>query len=159
MPWPGAASRSGSTWCWSATSTTTSPARLAEVDPSRWTRLPFLDRDELLRVYPALDLVALPSFYDGLPNVALEAAALGIALLTSDAGGLADLVTDGRTGVRFPAGDLNGCRHALDRAVRMDAPSRALLGKEAARTVEDGFTEQLETDAYLRVLDQVRPPG
>src|SRR5262245_42586566 len=41
------------------------------------TRLPFLDRFELLSVLPACDVVALPSFYDGLPNVALEAAALG----------------------------------------------------------------------------------
>ena len=84
---------------------------------------PFLDRYELLAVYAACDLVALPSFYDGLPNVALEAAALGIPLLASDAGGLADLVDD-EIGFRFPAGDAHGCRAAVHRAARV-RPRRA----------------------------------
>ena len=126
--------------------------RLDALDPSGWTRLDFLDRFELLRLYPALDLVALPSFYDGLPNVALEAAALGIVLLCSDAGGLADLVTDGRNGVAFVAGDVAGCREALDRAVGLDDADRAVLAKEGQRTVEADFTAVREADAYCRVL-------
>ena len=96
--------------------------------------------------------MALPSFYDGLPNVALEAAALGVPLLTSDAGGLADVVRDGRNGVRFRAGDVAACRDALDRAVRMDHADRAVLGKEARRVVETEFTAARETAAYGRVL-------
>lgn len=126
--------------------------RLGDLDPNGWTQLPFLDRFELLRLYPALDLVALPSFYDGLPNVALEAAALGIPLLTSDAGGLADLVIDGHNGVRFASGDVAACRDAIDRAVRLDDASRELLGKEARLTVEADFGEEREVDAYLEVL-------
>jgi glycosyltransferase involved in cell wall biosynthesis len=48
-------------------------------DTIAFTHLPFLDRFELLGLFPACDVIALPSFYDGLPNVALEAAALGMA--------------------------------------------------------------------------------
>jgi glycosyltransferase involved in cell wall biosynthesis len=132
--------------------------RLGRLDPSSWSRLGFLDRFELLRLYPALDLVALPSFYDGLPNVALEASALGVALIVSDAGGLADLVADGRNGIAFAAGDVAGCRDALDRAVRLDPAARALLGKEARRVVEAEFTVGAEADAYERVLRQVAAP-
>lgn len=133
--------------------------RLDSLGSTTWTRLPFLDRYELLRLYPALDLVALPSFYDGLPNVALEAAGLGIPLLASDAGGLADLVADGRNGIRFAAGDRAACRAALDRAVRLDDAAREVLGKEGRRVVETDFTEQQETDAYRRVLDETTPPA
>ena len=43
--------------------------------------LPFLDRFELLPWYAACDWIAIPSFYDGLPNVLAEAAALGIPLI------------------------------------------------------------------------------
>ena len=131
--------------------------RVSGLTATTWTRIPFLDRYELLRLYPALDLVALPSFYDGLPNVALEAAGLGIPLLASDAGGLADLVTDGRTGIRFAAGDRAACRAALDRAVRLDDAAREVLGKEGRRIVEADFTEQREAEAYLRVLAGVAP--
>ncbi|GAA1640521.1 glycosyltransferase family 4 protein [Actinoplanes couchii] len=110
--------------------------------------LPFQDRYQLLGVYAACDLVALPSFYDGLPNVALEAAALGVPLLASDAGGLADLVDD-EIGFRFPAGDPHACRAAVHRAAEADLTSR---GAAAARRVRERFTVAAETEGYLKVL-------
>src|SRR5262249_41001319 len=81
-----------------------------------WTHVPFLDRLELLRWYAACDVVAIPSLYDGLPNVALEAGALGVPLLASTAGGLADLVDAGDALV-FAPGDAPACRLALDVAL------------------------------------------
>lgn len=116
------------------------------------SRLPFLDRHDLLAWYPACDLIALPSFYDGLPNVALEAAALGVPLLASDAGGLGDLVVDGANGFAFPAGDAAGCRSAIDRALRAAVEDLAQLGKAARVTVERDFTAERETAAYAELF-------
>jgi glycosyltransferase involved in cell wall biosynthesis len=118
------------------------------------TVLPFQDRYQLLSVYAACDLVALPSFYDGLPNVALEAAALGIPLLASDAGGLADLVDD-EIGFRFPAGDPHACRAAVHRAAVATDESLTALGEAGARRVRDRFGVTGETDGYLKVLESV----
>ncbi|SDT23387.1 glycosyltransferase family 4 protein [Actinoplanes derwentensis] len=117
--------------------------------------LPFQDRYQLLGVYAACDLVALPSFYDGLPNVALEAAALGVPLLTSDAGGLADLVDDD-IGFRFPAGDPHACRAAVHRAAQATGEELAVLGAAAARRVRERFTVEAETEGYLKVLTAAR---
>ncbi|HWS39502.1 MAG TPA: glycosyltransferase family 4 protein [Actinoplanes sp.] len=117
--------------------------------------LPFQDRFSLLGVYAACDLVALPSFYDGLPNVALEAAALGIPLLTSDAGGLADLVDD-TIGFRFPAGDPHACRAAVHQAAQATGTTLASLGAAAARRVRERFTVDAETEGYLKVLAATR---
>ena len=61
------------------------------------TALPFLDRYELLPWYAACDFIAIPSFYDGLPNVLVEAAALGVPLIASRVDGMADVLTDGET--------------------------------------------------------------
>jgi glycosyltransferase involved in cell wall biosynthesis len=96
-------------------------------------------------------VVALPSFYDGLPNVALEAAALGIPLLASDAGGLADLVDD-RIGFRFVAGDAAGCRAAVHRAALSTSDELAALGAAAAERVRTDYSPRREVDGYLRVL-------
>ncbi|WIM99690.1 glycosyltransferase family 4 protein [Actinoplanes oblitus] len=120
-----------------------------------FTALPFQDRYQLLTVYAACDVIALPSFYDGLPNVALEAAALGIPLLASDAGGLADLV-DSSVGFAFPAGDPHGCRAALHRAALSDPDHLAALGEAGARRVRERFSVAAETDGYLKVLAAVR---
>jgi glycosyltransferase involved in cell wall biosynthesis len=115
---------------------------------------PFLDRYELLTVYAACDVVALPSFYDGLPNVALEAAALGIPLLASDAGGLADLVDD-TIGFPFRAGDAAGCRAAVHRAALCTSDELAALGAAAVARVRAHHDPAREVDGYLRVLSEV----
>ncbi|AEV84126.1 Glycogen synthase [Actinoplanes sp. SE50] len=119
------------------------------------TILPFQDRYQLLTVYASCDVIALPSFYDGLPNVALEAAALGIPLLASDAGGLADLV-DETIGFRFRAGDPHGCRSALHRAAEATDEQLGALGEAAARRVRERFGIARETDGYLKVLAATR---
>ncbi|MBW8485795.1 glycosyltransferase family 4 protein [Actinomadura parmotrematis] len=114
--------------------------------------LPFLERYDLPAVYAACDLVALPSFYDGMPNVALEGAALGVPLLASDAGGLAD-VADDAVGFTFRAGDEHGCRDALVRAAHADEATLAKLGAAAAERIARDFTPAAETAGYLAVLD------
>jgi glycosyltransferase involved in cell wall biosynthesis len=127
---------------------------LGEQDRIRFSAFPFLDRYELLTVYAACDVVALPSFYDGLPNVALEAAALGIPLLASDAGGLADLVDDS-IGFGFAAGDAAGCRAAVHRAASVSGDALAALGTAAADRVRRAYGPAREVDGYLRVLAEV----
>ncbi|MEV6348101.1 glycosyltransferase family 4 protein [Actinoplanes sp. NPDC051851] len=119
------------------------------------TTMPFQDRYQLISIYAACDLIALPSFYDGLPNVALEAAALGIPLLASDAGGLADLVTP-QIGFRFPAGDPHGCRAALHQAAVADNDQLAAMGDAAATRVRTHFGVGAETESYLKVLATLR---
>lgn len=120
------------------------------------TWLPFQDRHDLLRLYPACDLVAVPSFYDGLPNVVLEAAALGIPLLASTAGGMGDVLVDGEHGFLFHPGDPHGCRLALHRAVTAGDDDLAAMGARARALVEARLGHRREIAAYVEVLDETR---
>jgi glycosyltransferase involved in cell wall biosynthesis len=121
------------------------------------TTLPFCDRFELLPYYAAVDLVAIPSFYDGMPNVLLEAAALGKPLLVSDAGGMPDVVDSG-SALLFEAGDAAGCRRALMTASEVDATLLAGMAERArVRTLAE-FDVSHEVARYLRVLSEVRSP-
>ncbi|MFC4910849.1 glycosyltransferase family 4 protein [Actinomadura gamaensis] len=125
----------------------------ARLDRFAHSVLPFQERYDLPAVYAACDLVALPSFYDGMPNVALEAAALGVPLLCSDAGGLAD-VADDEIGFTFAAGDADGCRDAVRRALAASDAELAKLGAAGAERVRRDFTPAAETAGYLRVLTE-----
>jgi UDP-glucose:(heptosyl)LPS alpha-1,3-glucosyltransferase len=87
--------------------------------------------------YGAADVVALPTLYDPFPNVALEALACGLPLVTSDGCGAAELLTDA-AGQVVGAGDtalLAGALHdVLQRHESMREPARASvahLGLEA----------------------------
>jgi glycosyltransferase involved in cell wall biosynthesis len=121
------------------------------------TTLPFLDRYELLPWYAACDWVAIPSFYDGLPNVLVEAAALGVPMIAARAGGMADVLTDGETALMFDPGDEARCAWALQRAARLPEPDRIGMSKACrhlARTTLDG---ELEISRYVEALAQTRP--
>jgi glycosyltransferase involved in cell wall biosynthesis len=126
---------------------------VGDVDPALGlTALPFRDRLDLLPLYAACDLVVVPSFYDGLPNVVLEAAALGVPLLTSNAGGMADLLVDGENAIVFEAGDAHDCRRAIMTAASIDDASLRALGARAQAAVVEHFNVEREAQRYVEVL-------
>ncbi|MGE2835572.1 glycosyltransferase family 4 protein [Mycobacterium sp. SMC-4] len=90
-----------------------------------------LEHSELLDLLHRADAAVLPSLYEPFGIVALEAAASGLPLVTSSAGGLGEAVIDGVTGLSHAPGDVAGLTDAV-RAV-LDAPEAAQLRAVAAR--------------------------
>ena len=90
-----------------------------------------LDHAELLAVLHRADAVVLPSHYEPFGIVALEAAAAGTPLVTTNIGGLGEAVINGQTGVSCPPRDVA----RLASAVRMvlDDPDAAQRRARAAR--------------------------
>ncbi|HAP61054.1 MAG TPA: glycogen synthase, partial [Cytophagales bacterium] len=83
-----------------------------EATACSYTHLPFLDRFELLKYYPCCDGICIPSFYDGMPNVLLEAGGLGIPILASDVDGMHDVLHVIAPQLLFAPGDAHGLRKA-----------------------------------------------
>ncbi|MGM1063685.1 glycosyltransferase family 4 protein [Saccharothrix sp. Mg75] len=92
----------------------------------------------LAAVLAAADAVVLPSRYEPFGIVALEAAAAGAPLVASTAGGLGEVVLDGRTGLSFPPGDVEALTAAV-RAVLDDRPSAARRAKAAKARLATDF--------------------
>ncbi|OHV05390.1 glycosyltransferase family 4 protein [Mycobacterium talmoniae] len=90
-----------------------------------------LDHDELLALLHRADAAVLPSHYEPFGLAALEAAAAGTPLVTSNVGGLGEAVINGVTGVSCPPRDVA----ALAAAVRtvLDDPAAAQSRARAAR--------------------------
>ena len=120
------------------------------------TMHPPRDRYELMPFYLACDFVALPSHYDGCPNVLIEAATLGIPAIGAAVGGMRDLIEDGKTGLLFPPGDEHGARRALALAANMDDAALATMRKATAEHARQRCNAADEAIGYLRVLDQTR---
>jgi glycogen(starch) synthase len=92
---------------------------------------------ELRAALAAADAVVLPSRYEPFGIVALEAAAAGAPLVASTAGGLGEVVVDGRTGVSFPPGDVAGLVDAVDAVLVDPVGARARAHAARARLVVD----------------------
>jgi len=82
--------------------------------------------------YRALDLLLLPTWREGFPNVALEAAASGIPVIATRTTGARDAVVDGVTGLLVPPGSADVLARSMD-LLLADGDRRAAMGK-AART-------------------------
>ena len=116
-----------------------------------FTHLPFMDRWELLPYYAATDLAVIPSFYDGLPNVLLEAGALGIPLLASTAGGMADVLTEGEAFLFHP-GNPQECRRAIQQATECSTEQLESMGQSLRRVVTSRYDGDREMDHYIDLL-------
>jgi len=68
---------------------------------------------EVHEILPGLDLVALSSFNEGTPVSLIEAQAVGVAVLSTDVGGVRDVVKHGETGVILPPFEVENYAHAL----------------------------------------------
>ncbi|MES2713114.1 MAG: glycosyltransferase family 4 protein [Pseudomonadota bacterium] len=76
------------------------------------------DAAELPRRIAAVDWVVVPSiWFENAPLVALEAHRHGRPVISGDAGGMAELVTDGVDGLHAPIGDPEGWAAIMRRAV------------------------------------------
>ena len=114
-------------------------------------RVRFLGRQADVRpYYGAADALVLPSLYDPFPNVALEAMACGLPLITSSKSGAAELVRDGENGFVADALDSTAIADAMRRLTITENAVR--LGAAARRTVEPLTLERM--GARLRALYQ-----
>jgi glycosyltransferase involved in cell wall biosynthesis len=103
-------------------------AALAAAVPARH-RVVFVPfTEQALPFYHLAAVAALPSTIEGLSQALLEAMALGVPVVASQAGGNTDLVTSGATGLLVPTADVPGWAAALERLLG-DA---ALAGRLAA---------------------------
>jgi glycosyltransferase involved in cell wall biosynthesis len=71
-----------------------------------WSRVHFLGwRDDLEAILPQMDMVICCSRNEGTPVAVIEAMAAGVPVLSTDVGGVGDLLTHGETGWLVPPGD------------------------------------------------------
>lgn len=96
-------------------------------------------RDDVPALLPRWDAYLLSSIIEGMPNALLEAMAAGLPVVTTDAGGSAEIVEDGVSGRVVPRGDPAALATALGDV--LGAPERALaLGKQAATRVREHYS-------------------
>ena len=105
-------------------------------------------------VFEAMDVFALSSLREGLPNVVLEAMALEVPVVATRVNGVPRLVQDGRNGLLVTAGDKDGLTTALY-GVLTNPDLRELFRRAGRRTVEGQYSFPTRMQRLKRVYDEL----
>jgi glycosyltransferase involved in cell wall biosynthesis len=91
--------------------------------------------DDAPPYYQVMDVLALPTYREGFPTVALEASAAGKPVVATRATGAVDAVDDGITGLLVPVGDAQALTEALGRLLADPGLARRMgrAGEERVR--------------------------
>jgi glycosyltransferase involved in cell wall biosynthesis len=129
--------------------------RLVADLPGQVEHHPVLPPERVSAEIDAARALVLPSWPEGLGRVVLEAFARGRTVVATNAGGICDIVTDGRDGILIPIADTDALVLALRRVLE-DRELGVRLGVEARATYEPWHqTADDFAAAYLDLVQRV----
>ncbi len=101
-----------------------------------------------------MDIFAFPSLHEGSPNALLEAMACGLPVVTSEVGGMLDIVTEGKDGLLVPPGQEDKLTAKLIMLIQ-DQALRKRLGEAAKQKITCQFTPEREAKTWIKIYRQV----
>lgn len=112
---------------------------------------PVANVDEYLQ---ASDIFVMISEREGLSNAMLEAMASGLSIISSNIGGLSQLIIHETSGLIIPLGDGNALRQQLGRYLTDDSLASD-MGAGALAAIEENFTSHRVAEQYLDLYDKL----
>jgi len=111
--------------------------------------------DELPRLYQLMNVLVLPSLFEGVPRVVMEAAAMRVPAVVTDVKGNREAVEHGYNGLLVPLGDVNALADAIVELLT-DREKAHQMGENGRRMALERFDERLVFEKvkaeYARLL-------
>ena len=115
-------------------------------------------RERVGALLGACTAVVMPSRFEGLPLVALEAAWAGRPIVAAESPGLTDAVVPGETAVMVPPEDADALAEVID-ALLVDLRRAGELGRRARAVAESRYSLDRCVDEYERLYHRVGEGG
>lgn len=111
----------------------------------------WISREKLPKYLNELKLLVLPSYTEGLPNIMLEAMACGTPVLSTDVGGIPDIIHNEQTGFLMKE---NSPECIAENIISvLDHPDLQRVADRAWALVEREFTYEAAVERYSKVLN------
>jgi glycosyltransferase involved in cell wall biosynthesis len=110
------------------------------------------------RCYPGFDVFCLPSWREGFPRAAMEAAAMGLPIVATDIRGCRQVVMDGENGSLVPVRDEDRLTDALAALIE-DAELRDTQARSSRLRAVHEFDFQKQVAASLVAYGHTVPPN
>lgn len=108
-------------------------------------------RDDVPDLMAAADVLVMPSRWEGLPMVLLEAASAELPVVATDVGGNAEVVVDQETGFLVPPDDEEALGMAMVRMADLPVDQRHEMGMRGHRLVRERYALVAVVDMWLEL--------
>jgi glycosyltransferase involved in cell wall biosynthesis len=138
---------------------TTFYARLPATDQARIRLLPYAPDQVKRDALAAADLFAMPSRTDSFGITYLEAWCYGLPVIGARAGGVPDVIDDGRDGLLVPFGNLDAIAGAIGRLLHDRGEARRLGASGRAKVLRELTWDQIYAKVRAIYDEVVRDEG
>jgi len=112
-----------------------------------------VDQRLMAQIMAASDVVALPSYKEGLPAILCEAMLSGRAIVATDVGGIPEIVTHGETGYVVPVADVSALAEGI-RTITQDKQTQLRFELAALKIAKDKLTWRANALAYQPIYSR-----
>lgn len=134
------------------------PASLNSDIIDSWSDIPNLEVighiENLNELFAESYIFILPSYREGFPQVACQAAASGLPVVTTDIPGCRDTIIDMETGILVPPKDSDALYLAIKNLILNEA-LRSRMSEKAAIFARKNFDSQLITDQHFEIYSNL----
>jgi len=111
--------------------------------------------DEVQKRIKASDLLFLPSAEEGIANVVLEAMSTGVLVLTTDCGGMEEVVVDGINGFVTPIRNAHKMAKKILEISQISDNQKKQMTSKALETIHKQHSEELMIDGMLDLYSEI----
>jgi glycosyltransferase involved in cell wall biosynthesis len=100
-------------------------------------------------IFERIDMTVLPSLYkEGLPNVLLESLAMGVPVVSSNIGGVSEIVIDGESGYMVEPGDSSALADAIQK-IWENQDTYQVMSINARKLIEGQFDKFTQFERFI----------
>ena len=99
----------------------------------------------------ALDIYIQPSVTEGFPLSVLEAMASKLPIISSNAGGLKEMIIDGENGITYESGDISKLEKTIHKMLNLSIEDRKEFGINAYNRMEINNSIEKVAEKYKAV--------
>lgn len=116
--------------------------------------LGYVSKEKLQKLYKNATIQILPSDYEGLPTVLLEAMSSGLPVIATAVGGNPEVISSGINGFLVEPRDYQGISASIFELLE-NRTLRDKIKKSARKTIEENYTWNIITEKYLKYYEEI----
>lgn len=122
-------------------------------DQVTWIR--GLDHNAIFNIMRENNVLVVSSLEEGIANVAIEAMSVGLPVISTDCGGMSELIEDGKSGFLVPVRDASGLAGALKRFSGLSDQEIEAIRHQAHLVVREQFDRHHGIRSFVDLYDTV----